>query len=122
MKRTKSRFKALVLDKDGVLIDTEPYQFQAFRQTFKSLGIDIPDPYLFRLVGDPLQQNLSDISDDPIDGLDHEMHVQRRRNAMRSQCLGHVWPHGQIRHVVVIHDVEMDHILSGIEDRLDLFA
>lgn len=57
-------YDALVLDMDGVVVDTEPIIFTTFRQLFEPFGISFTDFYLYRLVGDSTRQNLVDISRD----------------------------------------------------------
>jgi len=59
-----TKFRALILDMDGVFVDTEPIHFEAFRRILSPKGIDIPDDYLYRLVGDPARKNFMDISRD----------------------------------------------------------
>lgn len=57
-------YDALVLDMDGVVVDTEPIIFTTFRKLFEPFAISFPDAYLHRLVGDSTRQNLVDISRD----------------------------------------------------------
>ncbi|MBN1999713.1 HAD family phosphatase [candidate division KSB1 bacterium] len=49
---------------DGVIAQTEPLHFKAFRYIFEPLDIKLSDEYLFSLVGDPTIKNLHDISRD----------------------------------------------------------
>ncbi len=57
-------YDALVLDMDGVVVDTEPIIFTTFCRLFEPFGISFPDAYLHRLVGDSTRQNLVDIARD----------------------------------------------------------
>ncbi|HPN32968.1 MAG TPA: HAD family phosphatase [bacterium] len=57
-------YDALILDMDGVVVDTEPIIFTTFRKLFEPFGISFPDAYLYRLVGDSTRQNLVDIARD----------------------------------------------------------
>ena len=46
----------------------------------------------------------------------HQVHIDGRSNAMVAQRLTHHRADGQVRHIVVVHDVEMDDIGACIED------
>ena len=56
------QFDALILDMDGVFVDSEPLWFEAFRQVFTPMGIEFTDEYLYSGVGVTTRQNLLDIS------------------------------------------------------------
>jgi HAD superfamily hydrolase (TIGR01509 family) len=43
--------KAVILDMDGVIIDSEPFHREVCRRIFKSLGIDVPEEEYFRYIG-----------------------------------------------------------------------
>ncbi|HPG40117.1 MAG TPA: HAD family phosphatase [bacterium] len=58
------QFKGLIFDMDGVFVDTEPLQFENFRQVFAPLGIHLPDDYMYHFVGEPTSKNLQDIARD----------------------------------------------------------
>jgi HAD superfamily hydrolase (TIGR01509 family) len=49
---------------DGVLVDTEPIIFRAFRRVFSAMNIALDDAYLHGLVGDSTDKNLADIQRD----------------------------------------------------------
>jgi len=92
-------FHALILDFDGVFVDTEPFHFEAFRRTLHPIGIDLPDDYIFRLVGDPVHKNFEDISRDFNHDLDVDYYVKLREEAylgiINSEPFGAksgVWP------------------------------
>jgi HAD superfamily hydrolase (TIGR01509 family) len=70
-----AEFRALILDMDGVFVDTEPIIFQAFRVVFTRKGIELSDDYLYGLVGDTTLQNLRDISRDYCVELDAEEYI-----------------------------------------------
>jgi beta-phosphoglucomutase len=57
-------YKAVISDMDGVLVDTEPIIFKAFRKVFADLDVQLDDHYLHRLVGDSTEKNLADIQRD----------------------------------------------------------
>ncbi len=77
----KSSFRALILDFDGVSVDTEPFHFEAFRRTLRPIGIELPDDYIFRLVGDPVRKNFEDIARDFNQNLDVDRYIQLREKA-----------------------------------------
>ena len=59
--------------------------------------------------------------------LHHQMHIERRLaaaapDAVRFQRLRHHRPDGQVRHVVIVHDVEMDPVGAGGQHLCDLVA
>lgn len=58
------QFDAILFDMDGVLVDSEPLHFEAFRQVLGPMGLNLTDEYLYKLVGDPLLKNLEDIQSD----------------------------------------------------------
>jgi beta-phosphoglucomutase-like phosphatase (HAD superfamily) len=55
--------KGVILDMDGVFVETEPLHFQSFKRTFKELQVELTDEYLYHLVGDPVAKNIQDIAD-----------------------------------------------------------
>jgi beta-phosphoglucomutase len=57
-------FSAIILDMDGVFIDSEPLVFDIFRSVFSPLGITLSNEYQYRFVGKPFRANLQDIHRD----------------------------------------------------------
>jgi beta-phosphoglucomutase-like phosphatase (HAD superfamily) len=57
-------FKALILDMDGVVADTEPIFFDAFQILLGEHDITLSQEYLFSLVGHSTKKNIEDISAD----------------------------------------------------------
>src|ERR1019366_5421880 len=62
-----------------------------------------------------------------VDGLHHQVDIQGHgrtvgSHAVRLHCLRHLRTDGEIRHVVVIHHIEVDPIGAGRNDALHLFA
>ena len=53
---------------------------------------------------------LCEVRHDAIDGLDHQMHVERRGDAVLAQRLADQRAYGEVGHVMVVHDIEMDHV------------
>jgi len=49
----KSRMEAVIFDMDGVLLDSEPYHFQAEQELFRRYGLTIPPREQHRFVGIP---------------------------------------------------------------------
>jgi beta-phosphoglucomutase-like phosphatase (HAD superfamily) len=58
------KFQALILDMDGVLVDTEPVFFKSFTKVLKKYHIYLDTQYLHNLVGNSTRQNFQDISND----------------------------------------------------------
>ena len=55
-------------------------------------------------------------------GDDHQVHVDRRRDAGLAQRLADQRADGQVRHVMVVHDIEVDPVGAGRQHRVDFFA
>ncbi len=72
-----------------------------------------------RNVGGP---GFREVRDDAIDGLDHEVHVERRGDAVLAQRLAHHRADGEVGHVVIVHDVEVDDVGAGGEHRVHFVA
>ena len=53
---------------------------------------------------------LGEIRNQAIDGLDHQMDINRSRDAVISQGLAYQWSDSQVWHVMIVHDIEMDNI------------
>lgn len=53
--------KACILDMDGVIVDTEPIQLEAFRLFLNDYDIQISDSFLESLVGYSVEDNMVDI-------------------------------------------------------------
>jgi hypothetical protein len=62
-----------------------------------------------------------ELRDDAVDGLDHQVHVDRDRD-VRTNRRAHQRPRAQVRHVVVVHHVEVNQVRAGRLDRSHLFA
>ena len=60
--------------------------------------------------GDKSGPSSGKIGNDTIYRLDHQVGVDGRRDAVLAQCLADDGAHREIRHVMVIHYVEMDKI------------
>ena len=55
-------------------------------------------------------------------GTHHQMHVDRRSYFVISQRLADHWSDRKVRHVVIVHDIEMNDIRARIQDCVDLFT
>jgi hypothetical protein len=75
-----------------------------------------------RVEGDPRGTRLREVGHDAVHRLDHQVHVDRRGDAVLAQRLAHQRADGQVRHVVVVHDVEVDDVGTGREHRRHLLA
>ena len=57
-----------------------------------------------------------------VDGLNHEMHINWCRDAVVAKRLTHHGANREIGHVVIIHDIEVDPVGAGVQYLLDLLA
>ncbi|MBN1465844.1 HAD family phosphatase [candidate division KSB1 bacterium] len=73
----ENRFKAIILDMDGVLIDTETLVFDVFRAVFAPFNIDLSNDYQYKFIGQPFSNNLVDIRRDF--GIDFDKQLVRDR-------------------------------------------
>ena len=74
----------------------------------------------FGMERDHGRTGLGEVRHDTIDRLDHEMHVDRRLDPVLAQRGADQRTDGEVRHVMVVHHVEMDPISAGGEHRVDL--
>ncbi|MNZ93517.1 hypothetical protein D3C78_1125880 [compost metagenome] len=52
----------------------------------------------------------------------HQVHIDRRGNTVAAQGLAELRAHGQVGHIVVIHDIDMDDIGSRSQHLLGFFT
>ena len=69
----------------------------------------------FRMKADDAGAGLGKIGDDPIYRLDHQMHINGCSDPVFTQRLADQGADGQVRHVVVVHHVEMHPVSAGRE-------
>jgi HAD superfamily hydrolase (TIGR01509 family) len=55
--------KALILDMDGVLVDSEPIHGESFRLFFEKLGVDCTEEFIHNLVGHSVNSNIQTINE-----------------------------------------------------------
>ena len=55
------KLRALVLDMDGVLVDTEPLHIEAFRRYLKKHGLPHDDAYIFGFIGFSVPDNMRSV-------------------------------------------------------------
>ena len=72
--------------------------------------------------GDEGGSGVSKVSDNPVDGRDHEVAIDGCGNAVVSQSLAHHGPDSEVGYVVVVHDVKVHGVCSGGEYVVDLFS
>ena len=53
--------RAVLFDMDGLMVDTEPIHFKAFREMMRSYGHEIPESLMAQLVGFPEADNIRDL-------------------------------------------------------------
>ncbi|MNS76860.1 hypothetical protein D3C72_1104170 [compost metagenome] len=76
----------------------------------------------FRVEADDAGAGFGEVRHDAIHRLDHQVHVDRRGDAVLAQRLADHRADGQVRHVVVVHHIEMDPIGASGQDVVDFFA
>ncbi|MNO72664.1 hypothetical protein D3C76_636180 [compost metagenome] len=52
----------------------------------------------------------------------HQVHIDRRGNTVAAQGLAELRAHGQVGHIVIIHDIDMDDIGTGGQHLLGLLS
>jgi HAD superfamily hydrolase (TIGR01509 family) len=74
--------KACILDMDGVIVDTEPIQLEAFRLLLNEYEIHVSEEFLGSLVGYSIQDNMADIKEQFFDSkkFDIKSAITRRNN------------------------------------------
>ena len=71
---------------------------------------------------DVRRARVREVLHDSIHGRDHEVHVDGRRDAVLAQRRADHGADGQVRDVVVVHDVKVHDVRAGRERRVDLGA
>jgi hypothetical protein len=72
--------------------------------------------------GDIGRAGLGEVRDDPVDRPHHEMHVDVGLDAVLAQRLADQRADGEIRDVVIVHDIEVHDVGAGLQDLVDLLA
>src|ERR1044071_8676626 len=70
---------------------------------------------------DDARAGLGEVGNDAVDRPHHQVHVERQPG-MRLERGAHQRPDGEVRHVVVVHDIEMDEIRPGGGDGAHFLA
>jgi hypothetical protein len=89
-----------------------PYQAQR--------AVDVPAR--FRVKSNVRGTRPGEIGDDAIDRLDHQVDVDRRIDAVVAERLADERTDRQVRHEMIVHDVEMHDFRAGIEHVSDVLA
>ena len=76
----------------------------------------------FGVKADGVGAGLGEFGHQRIDRLHHQMHVDGRGDAVLAQCLADHRADGQVGHVVVVHNVEVDPVGAGGEHGFDFLA
>jgi hypothetical protein len=74
-----------------------------------------------RVKADDVGPRLGEVRNDAVDGLDHQMNVDRRAREGADRA-AHQRTDGEVRHVVIVHHVEMDPVGAGGDNLCHLFA
>ncbi len=81
-------FQAIILDMDGVIVDTEPIQLEAFRLFLDSFHIEVSESFLASLVGYSIQDNMADIKQRFFHGRSFDIEgAIKRRNRIYLQLI-----------------------------------
>jgi hypothetical protein len=72
--------------------------------------------------GDVAGPGLGEIGDDPVDRLDHQVHVDGRGHAVLAQGLADQRTDRQVGYVVIVHHVEVHDVRAGAQHIVDLLA
>ncbi len=83
-------------------------------------AIDVPAR--FRVEGYVGGARFREIGDDAIDRLDHQVDVDRRLDAIFAKRFADERTDRQIRHEVIVHDIEMHDIRACIQNGLYILA
>jgi len=75
------RYKALILDCDGVLVDSEPLHWQSWREVFLRHGVALSDDYMMRFVGMSSPQTMAALVEleHAFENLDPEELIRQKR-------------------------------------------
>ena len=65
---------------------------------------------------------LGKIRHDPIHRLDHQVDIDRRSDAMLAQGLADQRANGEVRHVVIVHHIEMHPVSTRRQHGIHFFA
>ena len=68
---------------------------------------------------DPGGARLRELRHEAVHGIDHQVDVDRRGDAVLAQGLADERPDREVRDVVVVHHVEVDPVGAGREHRVD---
>ena len=76
----------------------------------------------FRMEGDNVRAGFQKVANHAVNRRNHQMHINRRLNAVFFQRLADARAKGQIRHIVVVHHVKVDNICAGLQHIFNVFA
>src|SRR5687768_15664838 len=85
-------------------------------QLYRSVDV----PARLGMEADPGGTRRGEFRDQAVHGIDHQVDVDRRLHAVIAQRLADQRPNGEVRDVMVVHDVEMDPVGPGGEHGIDL--
>lgn len=66
--QNKSIIKAVILDMDGVLVDSEPYHVQSFKIMMDELNLDYDDSVVHSFIGHSIESNVQSINEQFMQG------------------------------------------------------
>ena len=79
-------------------------------------------PARFRVKGDVARTGFREIRHESVDGLHHEMNVDRRLDTVIPERLANHGANREIRDEMIVHDIEMHDVGTGIQHGADIVA
>src|SRR5690606_9571519 len=76
----------------------------------------------FRVESNVAGTGFDEVTNDAVHRANHQMHIDRRGNAVFAQCRTHHRADGQVRDVMVVHDIEVHDVCACGENRVDFLA
>jgi hypothetical protein len=76
----------------------------------------------FRMERDEGGAGRREVRNDPINRLHHQVYVDGSLDTVFAQCLTNHRPDGEIRHVVIVHHIEVNDVSAGLDDGIDFLA
>ena len=109
----------------GDLTHTQPLTRQRVQAGLATLIVDKADRSMHVAAGLRMKSNITgaclrEIGNDAVDRIDHQMHIDRRLDAEVFQGLANHGSNGQVGHEVIVHDIEMHDVGTGLDHCIDI--
>ena len=72
-------------------------------------------PARFGVERDVTRTCIGKVGDDPVDGLNHQVHVNGRLDAVLDECAADQRADCQVGNKVIVHDIEVNDVGAGCE-------